>query len=195
MQSNIISIARDAQNLDKILCEAQKTATYADLTPKQAMRLRLIGEELIGMLKELSVDFAGNFWIEEEGAAFSFTTQLYLNENMDRETKQKFIDISSDKKNAAATGIMGKIRDVVENLLYPENAMYSAAFVSYQLENAVLMNDTWTLARYRDSERDNPEPWDELEKSIIANLADDVVVSVKGNKVEILITKNFNKEN
>ena len=38
-------------------------------------------------------------------------------------------------------------------------------------------------------------PWDELEKSIIANLADDVIVSVKGNRVEIEIKKNFNKEN
>ena len=57
------------------------------------------------------------------------------------------------------------------------------------------MNDTWTLNRYKDSVRDSEESWDELEKSIIANLADDVAVSVKGNKVEILITKNFNKEN
>ena len=195
MQSNIISLSQDAQNLDKILCETQKTAVYADLTAKQALRLRLIAEELVGMLKELSVDFEGSFWIDGEGASFSFTTQISINENMDRETKQKFIDISSDKKNAAATGVMGKIRDVVENLLYPENAIYSAAFVAYQLENAVLMNDTWTLNRYKDSVRDSEESWDELEKSIIANLADDVAVSVKGNKVEILITKNFNKEN
>ena len=195
MQSNVISISRDAQNLDKILCETQKTAVYADLTAKKSLRLRLIAEELVGMLKELSVDFAGNFWIDEENAAFSFTTQLCINENMDRETKQRFIDISSDKKNAAAVGIRGKIRDVVENLLYPENAMYSAAFVAYQLENAVLMNDTWTLNRYKDSVRESEEEWDELEKSIIANMADDVSVSVKGNKVEILITKKFDKEN
>ena len=35
----------------------------------------------------------------------------------------------------------------------------------------------------------------ELEKSIIANLADDVIVSVKGKKVEIVIIKEFKKEN
>ena len=103
--------------------------------------------------------------------------------------------MSSDKKNAAAKGIMGKIRDVVENLLYPENSMYSASFISYQLETAVLLNDQWTLNRYKDAERNNAEPWDELEKSIIAHLADDVLVSVKGNNVVIEIVKNFNKEN
>jgi hypothetical protein len=83
----------------------------------------------------------------------------------------------------------------VENLLYPENAIYSASFIAYQLETSVLLDDQWTLNRYRDAERNNSEPWDELEKSIIANLADDVVVSVKGNNVEIAIIKKFNKEN
>ena len=57
------------------------------------------------------------------------------------------------------------------------------------------MNDCWTLSRYKDAQRDNEEPWDELEKSIIANLADDVTVAVKGNNVEIVITKDFKKEN
>ena len=192
MRSDIIAIRRDEDNLNKILCETQKTAEYAALNGKQTIRMRLIAEEFIGMLKELSQDFEGEFWIEREGLSFAFVAQLHINEVMDKQTKRKFIEISSDKKNAAAKGIMGKIRDVVENLLYPENAMYSASFISYQLETSVLMNDQWTLNRYRDAQRDNKEPWDELEKSIIANLADDVVVAVKGNNVEIAIMKNFN---
>ena len=195
MRSDIITISRDQDNLNKILCETQKTAEYAALDHKQTIRMRLIAEEFVGMLKELSQDFEGEFWIEREDLSFALIAQLHINEVMDKQTKRKFIDISSDKKNAAAKGIMGKIRDVVENLLYPENAMYSASFISYQLETAVLLNDQWTLTRYKDAERNNEEPWDELEKSIVANLADDVIVSVKGNKVEIVIMKNFDKEN
>ena len=194
MKSDVIKISRDADNLNKILNEAQKMAEYAKLNAKQTIRTRLIAEEFVGMLKELSQDFEGEFWGEREGMSFTFVAQLYINEAMDMQTKRKFIEISSDKKNAAAKGIMGKIRDVVENLLYPENAMYSASFIAYQLETAVLLNDQWTLNRYKDAERDNEEPWDELEKSIIANLADDVVVGVKGNRVEIMIMKNFDKE-
>ena len=195
MKSDVIVISRDQDNLNKILSETQKTAEYANLDAKQTIKTRLIAEEFVGMLKELSQDFEGEFWIEREGLSFSFVAQLHVNEVMDKQTKRKFIEISSDKKNAAAKGVMGKIRDVVENMLYPENAMYSASFISYQLETAVLLNDQWTLTRYKDAERNNEEPWDELEKSIIANLADDVIVSVKGNKVEIVIMKNFDKEN
>ena len=191
MKSSIIKISKDNDNLNNILFETQKTARYADLDAKQTIRARLIAEEFIGMLKELSQDFDGDFWIENQDLAFTFTAQLYINENMDKQTKRKFINVSTDKKNAAAKGIMGKIRDVVENMLYPENALYSSTFISYQLENAVLLDDQWTVNRYKDSQRNNQEPWDELEKSIIANLADDVSVAVKGKNVEIVITKKF----
>jgi hypothetical protein len=190
MKSEIVKISRDVDNLNKILVETQKTAEYKSLDAKQAIRMRLIAEEFVGMLKELSQDFDGEFWIESENLSFSFVAQIYINEVMDLQTKRRFIEVSSAKKNSTK-GIMGKIRDVVENLLYPENAMYSSSFVAYQLESAVLLNDQWTLNRYKDAERNNAEPWDELEKSIIANLADDVIVSVKGNNVEIAIMKKF----
>ena len=36
------------------------------------------------------------------------------------------------------------------------------------------------------------EAWDEFERSIIAKVADDVVVGVKGKTVNISIKKNFN---
>ena len=191
MKSDVIKISKSEDNLNQILVETQRTSNYAGLSAKQGIKTRLIAEEFVGLLKELSQDFEGEFWVENEGLAFSFIAQIHINEIMDLQTKRRFIEIASDKKNAAAKGIMGKIRDVVENLLYPENAMYSASFISYQLETAVLLNDQWTLNRYKDAERNHAEPWDELEKSLIANLADDVIVSVKGNNVEIAIMKKF----
>ena len=191
MKSNIIKINQSENNLNKIFIEIQKTAQDASLDNKQTLKTRLIAEEFVGMLKELSTDFDGEFWIENENLSFSYVAQLHINEAMDLQTKRKFIDVSSSKKNTTK-GIIGKIRDIIENLLYPENALYSSDFVSYQLESAVLLNDQWTLNKYKDAERNNAEPWDELEKSIIANLADDVIVSVKGSNVEIVILKNFN---
>ena len=194
MKSDVIKISREQDNLNKILAETQRTSEYVGLNAKQLIKTRLIAEEFVGMLKELSQDFEGEFWIECEDLSFAFIANLHINEIMDKQTKRKFIEVSSDKKNAAAKGVMGKIRDVVENLLYPENAMYSSNFISYQLETAVLLNDQWTLNRYKEAQRNNEEPWDELEKSIIANIADDVIVAVKGNSVEIAIMKNFKEE-
>ena len=192
MKSNVIIINQSEDNLNQILIETQKVSEVSSLNNKQILRTRLIAEEFISMLKELSTDFEGKFWIENENLAFSFIAQIHINEAMDLQTKRRFVEVSSAKKNTTK-GILGKIRDIVENLLYPENAMYSSSFVAYQLESAVLLNDQWTLNKYKDAERNNAEPWDELEKSIIANLADDVIVSVKGSSVEIVILKDFNK--
>ena len=191
MKSNIIKINQEQDNLNKIFSEVKKTAVYAELDTKQTLRAQLIAEELVGMLDELSGDFEGEFWVEQNDLCFLFTVQLYINENMDKQTKRRFINVSSDKKNSAAKGIMGKIRDIVENMLYPENAVYSADFIAYQLETAVLLDDEWTLTRYRDSQKENEEPWDELEKSIIANLADDIIVGVKGKQANIVVVKKF----
>ena len=195
MISNVINVSNAQDNLNKILIETQKTAVYGELSSKQTLRMQLIAEELIGLLKELSGNFEGVFWVEKQDLDFKFVTQIVINENMDKQTKRKFINVSTHKKNASTKSVMGKIRDVVENMLYPENAMFSSNFIAYQLETAVLLDDEWTLKRYKDSQKNSEESWDELEKSIIANLADDVSVAVKGNKVEIIITKNFNKEN
>ena len=43
-------------------------------------------------------------------------------------------------------------------------------------------------------DREATEAWDELERSIIANIADDVKVKILGNKVEIIVFKNFENQ-
>lgn len=194
MKSNVIRVTRDKDNLNGILEEARRSAAYAELDAKKTLRLRLLAEELMGLLRELAEDFEGKFWIENKGMHFTMYTTLRTWDDMNRRIKSDLISVSTQQKNAAATGIVGKIRDIVENMLYPKDSYYNASFVAYQLETAVLLEDSWSLDRYKKSQKDKAEPWDELEKSIIANLADDVTVSVKGKQVEIVITKDFEEE-
>ena len=50
------------------------------------------------------------------------------------------------------------------------------------------------MCEVRSSQEQNEEAaeaWDELEKSIVANLADDVSVKIEGSYVQIAITKAF----
>ena len=210
MKSSVIKINNENKNMNEILTVAQNSSAYIGLDTKKSLRLRLLAEELVGMLKELSGNYDGEFWIEEEDKKFELITHIYVNEEMDNKTKRGFIDISSDKKNAAAKGIMGKIRDVVENMIYAENADFSSANSMADIllaeekqcestdktnvDNIVdglMLDNSWSLNQYKKKQKGNEEPWDEIEKSIIANLADDVVVSVKGRNIEIVITKDF----
>ena len=214
MKSTVINISNENNNIVDILDETKKLSAYADLDKKQALRLRLLSEELVGMLSELSGNFEGQFWAQIEGRNVELITSIFVIDTMDTKTKKGFIDVSSRKKNAAAKGIMGKIRDVVENMMYPEDALYSANYISSDLGSDVMMGveskkqsdddltveelvdnimlgDCWSLNQYKAKQSKNAEPWDEIEKSIIANIADDVTVSVKGKNVEIKVTKNF----
>ena len=209
MKSNVIKVNQEGGFLDEILMETQKISAYASLNNKQTLRLRLLAEELVGMLKELSGEYTGEFFISHEGMKFDLITNIDICEAMDNKTKRAFIDVSTNKKNAAAKGIMGKIRDVVENMMYPENAAFTGEndfadlllsgesraedsfYDAETLVDGLMMENEWSLNQYKIKQQNREEPWDEIEKSIVANLADDVTVSVKGKNVEIVITKNF----
>ncbi|MBE6103000.1 MAG: hypothetical protein E7200_13100 [Selenomonas ruminantium] len=58
----------------------------------------------------------------------------------------------------------------------------------------------WSLQQYRkdmeelkqeEADSDLTERLEELERSIVANIADDVQVSVEGDNIEMVIRKNF----
>ena len=214
MKSTIININNDTDNLNVIFDETQKISAYVNLDQKQELRLRLLSEELVGMLKELSGNFEGEFWVEAEDLNIDLIVRIYVIDAMDNKTKKSFIDVSSQKKNAAAKGIMGKIRDVVENMMYPEDAALTSDYITSELgvdamlysenqndetENTdaedivdnIMLDNSWSLNNYKHKQRENKGTWDEIEKSIIANIADDVKVSVKGKDVMIIVSKNF----
>lgn len=191
MVSNVIKITKDDSNIQNVLTVVRKSAAYAELDAKKTLRLRLLAEELCGLFKELTNDFEGTFHVENEGLSFALITRITTDE-MNKKMKKNLIKVSTANHNAAAKGFMGRVRDVVENMLYPENSYYSSNFVAYQLETSVLMNDTWTLSEYKKEK--SGDDWDELERSIVANLSDDVTVAIKGKNVEIIITKSFEEE-
>ena len=51
----------------------------------------------------------------------------------------------------------------------------------------------WSLEQYKSTvkKEEKKDDWDELEKSVLASVADDVVVGVKGKRANIIILKKF----
>ncbi|MCR5767082.1 MAG: hypothetical protein K6G45_01155 [Lachnospiraceae bacterium] len=210
MQTDKIKVTSSGSGSTQAIEEAAKFADYVGLDRKASLRLRLLAEEMLGMVTAITEDFSAQFWIEsvEDGNCKLHLTARTI---MDYAKKRELIDASSDKKNAAAKGIMGKIRQIIENSLYSidEAGSLSAEYGGTPLmygemgmgdPGASLEASTyyWSLQKYRSrvaeygTENDaGKEAWDELEKSIVANIADDVSVAVKGDIVELVITKKF----
>ena len=199
MKSDICVLsANDIESLKKVFSETEKTAVYAALDKKQSGRLRLLAEELVEMLPSLLAFTAGEFWIDCKGTNFELHTTLTPNNSLTSEKRDELLKVSSSGKNAAATGIMAKIRLAATFMLidYEKNVAEMPATAAFYHDgmgaNPYFPISSWSLENYRaKAKSEQGEKWDELEKSIIANIADDVLVGVEGKKVEIIVKKSF----
>ena len=207
MKTDICTISSDKSTFSAIFAEVDKSAEYNKLPKKQALQLRLLAEELVGMLPELLEIGSGKFWIENDGKDFELHASVKA-ENLSMDNKEDILAISKSGENAASKGIINKIRLVAENMLdlmsegYIDTSGLASDTEYYDFYNmgatmSHVYNDAWqsawSLSSYKQYAGDNrdTEAWDELEKSIIANLADDVIVGVIGKKVDIIIKKKF----
>lgn len=196
MKSNVCTIKKGGVGVEAILTEVEKVTTYNELPQKDALRLRLLAEELTGMLTELVKNFNGVFWMQNVGTSYELHVELEA-AKMSKEKKESLIAMSASGRNAAASGLMGKIREIAENMLM--NADDSGMPVSsyqYMYDYSADLHYTyaWTLDNYvtqYKNEKGKEEDWDKLEKAIVEKLADDVVVGVRGKNVDIIIKKNF----
>lgn len=198
MISNVCKIENGTKDLAAILRESEKVAVYNDLTHKQALQLRLICEEIDGMLPNIIQNFDGDLWIEFENGVCRVNVSLRY-DGFTADKKEGLVGIAKNKKNAAATGIVGKIRSVIEDVFLDEDIVWSADItpesVCYAADyhNRMDYARCWSLEQYRSSvkQAEKAEEWDELEKSVIASVADDVIVGVKGKQADIIIVKKF----
>lgn len=193
MKSDIIKLSGDTKDnasLKAVLSETEKTAEYAELDKKQEGRLRLLAEELINMLPEVLEFSSGEFWIDCSGKQFEMHTSLTPDVGINSEKRDELLKLSKSGKNAAAVGIMSKIRLAVTFMLLDPN-IYQNSFM-YLGADPTGESLVWTLDTFRKEAKEKKgEAWDELEKSIIGNIADDVLVGVEGKRVEIVVKKTF----
>ncbi|MBP0954376.1 MAG: hypothetical protein J6M90_01880 [Oscillospiraceae bacterium] len=211
MKTDIIKIGGTKDNseaalvqLQAALSQSEKFAQYNGLKEKDTRRLRLIVEEALGMMKELAQDFTADFWIEGNEE----TCAVFIDASTDitSEKRSNLLAVSSEKKNILAKGVMGKIRSVFEAALLSYSESYSEMLLNYGVvadpftmdQYGGFMpyydNPMWSLRAYTegiqdgaDTDEQKKEAWDELEKSIIANIADDVQIGVMGDRVKMVI--------
>ena len=197
MKSNICKIEKGNKDLKAILEESEKMAESNGLTHKQSLQLRLICEEIDGMLPNVIGDFDGDLWIDYEDGVCKVNVSVEFS-GFTVEKKKELIAISKNKKNAATVGIVGKIRSALEDFFLDRGDMTPYDFSErycFGAEYGVGLDYSymWSLGQYRTyvKQEKRAEEWDELEKSIIASLADDVIVGVKGTRADIVVIKKF----
>ncbi len=206
MKSDQIRINSRGDGIAEALLQTEKTAAYKNLNAKQTLRLRLLAEEMMGMLRSIVGEKEATYWVETEGNRFSL--HLATKTKMNADLREELLKASTSGKNAAAKGFMGMVRDIIMQMSeqddlstmplmmeYGYSAMDTGSFEAPMGVSMHGMLYSWSLQDYRaaiqDRKEEEAEKWDELEKSITAKLADEVKIFINGGAVEMVIEKTF----
>lgn len=207
MISEKIIISNNGTGMNEALDLTDSTAKNLGLERKESFHLRLLAEEMMSMVRAIAGDFTAEFWLENEG--LDCKLHIFAKSEIDYKKRKEILSVSTSGKNAARRGIMEKIREIVEAGLYGMDesfnlqAEYGTGIFAYGMMDSIdtgmsALMYSWSMQKYKselaDVKKDEPDAWDELEKSIIANIADEVQAGVSKDKVELVIHKNFNKK-
>ena len=190
MENEKMLVTAEGIVLHNALSKVDRDIKAMNLAKKYAGRLRLLAEETLGMIKMMTGNFVALMWLDRN----KNEAMLHLKakaEAMDSDKKKDLISIATSGKNEKAKGFMGRIGDIFDSVMMDAMDDTGLEDAYSQLDRADSeggdYDAKWTLDSYRDSDG-GAEARDILEKSIVANIAKDVVVGVKRDTIEMTIT-------
>ncbi len=203
MKTDVIEISPMGEGMEEALRQTEKAAAYQGLTPKESLRLRLLSEEMMGMLRTIVGEGCSRFWVEAEKKDFSL--HLTAGVRMNADMREELLKASTSGKNAAVKGFMSRVRDIFTQLSEPDGTTdlrdYGFSYVDVASFDASMGVTThgmlygWSMKEYKNGleehRTEEADKWDELEKSITARLADEVKIFIRGKVVEMVIEKSF----
>ena len=211
MKTDIITIHSDLKGREEALETADRFIAYNGISGKQAMHIRLLTEEAVCMVHGIMDGFMGRLWLESDKENGKTVCRICVtaDASVSEYQEDRLLSVSTSGKNEDAKGILGKIRELIRTsgqrpivtfdtdtsdlddwyymgMPHGESRMIDDYYIGY-----------WSLDCYRESVNQKPagtiteDMHDELEKSIIAKLADDVKVWLRADTTKVVIEKSL----
>ena len=213
MRTDITTIDSNGNGVQLALNRTEGLADVHMLTKKDRLHLRLLAEETFSMVTAIVGDFSAKYWAEGEEGEYRIILQADADITEDEE--KQLLSISSSGENTAGKGIMAKIWELYSAALKKNRKAavmeaargmtYSEAELLYGKLGTIRFDGedgeeyAWSLKQYKSNveklmKEDNSVKgdWDELEKSIVANIASDVQVGVTEDYVKMVIYLDLN---
>lgn len=176
MESEHVAITNLQHQIDLAYETAERFAADAGLNKKQSLQLRLLAEETLGLAMQIFGTAKISFWLDGDGSGFR--VHLKTTKYLEGERKTELLSVSTTGENEAYKGFMGVIRGLFAD---PRELVSPWSLTDYR---ASLQSRTKEDTMSRQAAGD-------LERSIVANVADDVVVSMKDDVIQMVITKRI----
>jgi hypothetical protein len=200
MKTDKISVSSQGARMGAALEQADKVAAYKGLSMKDALHLRLLTEEMMGLMRSITGEREGIFWIEDEDGEYRL--HLQVRTLLNSEEREQLLAVSSSGRNESAKGLMGRIRDFFDWGSDEDLATYTSPLLlpdAFEYTSSPSLDWEWSMARYENAlstqmeqgDQKVREAWDELEKSVVSHVADEVKVSIRSGTVEMIIYKKL----
>ena len=200
MKTDVIRVSSKGNQIEKALGQIEKIAAYKELTPKNTLHLRLLTEEMMGMMRSITGETEGEFWVEDQDGEYQLHLRVRTRLNADE--REQLLAASSSGRNELAKGLMGRIRDffdwgsdeylgtMTSSLMLPDIYEHSSS-PALDMEWSMVRYESALSGRIAQNDAAAKEAWDELEKSVVKHVADDVKVSIRNGVVEMTILKKL----
>jgi hypothetical protein len=183
---------------EEALNESERCGNYCGLEKDNILKLRLLCEELMSLMKSVLGDFSGEFWIEHKN---DNTYKVYVDANvsvnfMQREKLMESEKSSSSRQKNLVSMIKGIWKDYVEiqsivsvdtSIRQPFNIMGMDVMTSDMVLGG------WSFNDYIQNSKANEEDEDlkDIEQFIVKGIADDIVVSARKDHARLVAVKKF----
>lgn len=200
MKTDVIVVSSRGKQMEKMLDQVEKVAAYKELPPKATLQLRLLTEEMMSMMRAITGETDGEFWIEDEDSVYQL--HLRVKTRMNSGKREQLLATSSSGKNESARGLMGRLLDFFDREMDEDIASLGSPLVlpdMYEHSSGSTLDWEWSMNVYQSQlsglmKQENSaaaEMWDELEKSVVTHVADDIRVSIRAQQVEMTILKKI----
>ncbi|MBQ6595905.1 MAG: hypothetical protein IJH78_09630 [Clostridia bacterium] len=207
MVSEKLALNTEPQSLAAARRAGEAFGREMGLSGRSALRLTLLVEETLGMVRAMVEDFYGQIWFVSRGSVCEI--HLQATADLDPGRKYDLLSLSTTGHNAAHKGFMGRLGDFFSNFAYGVGRImenYGRETMRYGIIHSDATSSpalyevtpVWSLRTYRrDLENESEEGGlaeearDELERSIVASLADDVIVGIRDDRLELVIVTNL----
>jgi hypothetical protein len=197
MKTDIIKLSSDISSWEDALDETEKCGRYNNLGDTQVLKLRLLGEELMNLMKSIVGEFDGSYWIETKNNKFE--VHVTADTQVSFLQRESLLDASKtseeeQKKKGFFKTIINVWKDYVETqsvILNDPIMQQRIEIMGLGIDSGELALKSWSLNRYVETLPDDQQEKDDLEQFIVKSLADDILVSAKKDRASLIAVRTF----
>lgn len=169
-RTNNVTLRADGSNLSHASSVLDSFAKRQGFNGHEKSQLEHITEEAVVIIGSIVGNVNTRFWIE--GSGVTYRVHVGFNASVDSDAYKSLISLSSSGRNEAVNGITKRLWEII-----------TVGITSTQKDDRSDSRYEWSLTG---STEDGDE---EIARSILASISDDIRVSVTREHVEFIITK------